>query len=85
VAESLIFLRDGLTHECKDGVGELLLTWVVAVVGNVWMQDCPKTFNHCSAVHVYMHERGGEMGAVGSDGYDKAVLARKALTSGPLW
>ena len=45
VAEFCPFLRDGFTHKCKDGVGELLLTWVVAVVGNVLMQDSPKPLN----------------------------------------
>ena len=40
-------------HECKDGVGELLLTWVVAIVGHVLMQDGPKPLNRI------------EMGAVG--------------------
>ena len=40
-------------HECQDGVGELLLTWVVAIVGDVLMQEGPKLLNRI------------EMGAVG--------------------
>jgi len=38
-------LRDGFTHECQDGVGELLLTLVVAIVGDVLMQGRPKPLN----------------------------------------
>lgn len=45
IVELRPFLRDGFTHECKDGVGELLLTWVVAIVGHVLMQDGPKPLN----------------------------------------
>ncbi len=45
MAEFLPFLRDGLTHECEDSVSELLLTWVVAIIGNVLMQDGSKPLN----------------------------------------
>ena len=45
VAEFLPFLRDGLTHECEDCIGELLLTLVVAIVGDVLAQDSPKPLN----------------------------------------
>ena len=43
-------------HECKDGVGELLLTWIVAIVGNVLIQDGPRPLYYYRAGHVYMPE-----------------------------
>jgi len=61
VAESLPFLRDGFPHEFKDVVGELLLTWVVAVVGHVLVQKSPKPLNWI--------EMGAVGRAAGSDGY----------------
>ena len=42
VAEVFPFLRDGYTHGCQDGVGEVFLTLVVAIVGDVLVQDRPK-------------------------------------------
>jgi hypothetical protein len=35
----------GLTHESEDSVGELLLTSIVSIVGDVLVQDGPKSLN----------------------------------------
>lgn len=40
----------------EDHIGKLLLTWVVAIVADVVMQDRPKLLNYCQARHVYMPE-----------------------------
>ena len=45
VAEVFPILRDGFTHEREDCIGELLLSLVVAIVGDVLMQDGPKLLN----------------------------------------
>jgi hypothetical protein len=39
------FLGDGFTHEYQDGVGKLILTWVVLIVGDLVMQNCPKSLD----------------------------------------
>lgn len=33
------FPFDGLTQEYKSGVGKLFVTWVMAIMGDVSMQD----------------------------------------------
>jgi hypothetical protein len=38
VAEVFPLPGDGLTHECKNCIGELLLTWVVAIMGDELMR-----------------------------------------------